>query len=75
MGETFDRLADHGLLDATLALRLKKAVGFRNIAVHAYDTIDWQIVFAIATRHLQDFEAFGHIIAEQLDQLPPPPAR
>lgn len=27
MGETFDRLAEHGLLPADLALRMKKAVG------------------------------------------------
>lgn len=59
MGEAFDRLAEHGLLAAELALRLKQAVGFRNVAVHAYDTFDWNIVFAISTRHLGDFQAFA----------------
>ena len=70
MGETFDRLAGHGLLEPELALRMKKAVGFRNIAVHAYDAIDWQIVFAIATRHLEDFEAFARVITKQVDSAP-----
>lgn len=68
MGETFDRLAEHGLLPADLALRMKKAVGFRNVAVHAYDAISWDIAFAISTRHPEDFEAFGRVIASQLDR-------
>ena len=64
MGQAFDQLAGAGRLPAGLALRLKKAVGFRNIAVHNYGAIDWAIVYAIATRHLGDFEAF----ARYLDQ-------
>lgn len=67
MGAAFDRLAQAGVIDAELALRMKKAVGFRNIAVHAYDTIDWKIVFAITTRHLRDFETFARIVASRLD--------
>lgn len=34
MGQTFDVLAEQGVLDGALAAQLKKAVGFRNIAVH-----------------------------------------
>ncbi|MFA5589535.1 MAG: DUF86 domain-containing protein [Lysobacteraceae bacterium] len=67
MGEAFDRLVQGELLDAALAVRMKKAVGFRNIAVHAYDTIDWAITFAIATRHLQDFEDFARVVVRWLD--------
>ena len=44
MGQTFDRLEQVGVLTASLALNLKKAVGFRNIAVHNYDAINWHIV-------------------------------
>lgn len=67
MGEAFDRLATAGVLDDALALRMKKAVGFRNIAVHAYEDIDWDIVFAIATSHLQDFRDFARVVASRLD--------
>lgn len=67
MGEAFDRLAEGGLIDAALALRMRKAVGFRNIAVHAYDTIDWDIVFAIASGHSGDFGAFARMVASRLD--------
>lgn len=59
MGQAFDQLAVAGHIPADLALRMKKAVGFRNIAVHNYSNIDWAIVHAIATRHLGDFEAFA----------------
>ncbi|WP_026352917.1 type VII toxin-antitoxin system HepT family RNase toxin [Solimonas variicoloris] len=62
MGQAFERLRQAGLLDEDLALRLRKAVGFRNVAVHAYDAIDWAIVFSIATRHLGDFERFARVV-------------
>lgn len=61
MGQTFDILADEGLVDDQLALRMKKAVGFRNVMVHSYDEIDWAIVHAIGTDHLGDFKAFAKV--------------
>lgn len=67
MGQTFQSLAQAGLLDEALASRLKKAVGFRNIAVHNYETIDWQIVHAIAKIHLADFTEFAAVAARRRD--------
>ncbi len=64
MGKAFELLAQEGLLDTELAQRLKKSVGFRNLAVHNYEAIDWAIVHAIATRHLVDFEAFAKAVME-----------
>lgn len=64
MGKAFDLLAQEGLLETELAQRLKKSVGFRNLAVHNYEAIDWAIVHAIATRHLVDFEAFAKAVME-----------
>lgn len=63
MGEAFDRLAQAGIIDAGLALQMKKAVGFRNVAVHAYDAINWQIVFAIATQGMRDLNRFAQVVA------------
>lgn len=63
MGQAFDQLANTGHLPADLALRLRKAVGFRNIAVHNYSSIDWAIVHAIAIDHLDDFKAFAQAIS------------
>ena len=64
MGQTFDVLAALGLISPELAVRMKKAVGFRNIAVHNYEAIDWQIAHAIATRHMEDFTAFAGAIVD-----------
>lgn len=62
MGEAFDRLEQAAVIDADLRTRMKQAVGFRNIAVHAYERIDWTVVFAIATRDLSDFARYAQAI-------------
>ncbi|WP_321532023.1 DUF86 domain-containing protein [uncultured Desulfuromonas sp.] len=67
MAQTFASLERAGCLDATLAGRMTKAVGFRNTAVHAYQEIDWRIVFAIITRHLDDFREFTRQIMAFVD--------
>jgi uncharacterized protein YutE (UPF0331/DUF86 family) len=68
MGQTFDLLAQAGLLTTALALNLKKAVGFRNIAVHNYDAINWHIVHSIVKNYLADFSAFAKVVAMTLDK-------
>jgi uncharacterized protein YutE (UPF0331/DUF86 family) len=59
MSGAFDTLVVLGAIDEALAKRMKSAVGFRNLAVHQYETMDWQIVHAICKRHLDDFRAFA----------------
>ena len=66
MGQTFDVLATGGVIPENLAMQLKKAVGFRNIAVHNYEEIDWAIVHAIARHHLGDFTEFAKVIGSRL---------
>jgi uncharacterized protein YutE (UPF0331/DUF86 family) len=65
MGQTFDVLAELGVINTKLAIRMKKAVGFRNIAVHNYEAINWQIVHAIATSHLSDFKDFAQAVIQK----------
>ena len=67
MGETFDQLGRMGVITETLALQLKKSVGFRNVAVHNYNAVNWAIVFSILQSHLQDFEAFAKAIDLKLN--------
>ncbi len=62
MGEAFEALAREGVLDGDLASRMRRAVGFRNIAVHAYERIDWGIVARICTEHLGDFEEYARAV-------------
>jgi len=67
MSEAFDAMVQTGILEGTLASRLKKAVGFRNIAVHNYRSIDWAIVHAICQHHLADFDDFARAVISHLD--------
>jgi uncharacterized protein YutE (UPF0331/DUF86 family) len=60
--EAFALLEQAGLLDAALADRLKKMVGFRNIAVHDYQTLNLDIVRRIVTERLDDFLAFSTLL-------------
>jgi len=64
-GETFELLAEAGIVPNELALRLRMAVGFRNIAIHNYERIDWQIVHRLCQRGLTDFEDFARIVADR----------
>lgn len=64
MGQVFDVLNAAGFINSECANQMKKAVGFRNLAVHNYETINWAIVHAIATRHLDDFKRFANAIDE-----------
>lgn len=66
MGQAFEALAIQQVITATLSESMRKAVGFRNLAVHSYDEIDWQIVHAISTTHLADFEKFAISIVRVL---------
>jgi uncharacterized protein YutE (UPF0331/DUF86 family) len=66
MGEVFDGLAAMGVIPAELARRMKAAVGFRNVAVHAYGEMSWGIVFGICTNHLNDFQDFARQVAEHM---------
>ncbi len=68
MGQTFDLLAQQGVLSNELATSLKKAVGFRNIAVHSYESINWAIVHSIVKYHLADFSEFARIVAMRLEK-------
>jgi len=66
MGQTFDVLAELKVISPELAQRMKKAVGFRNIAVHNYEDVDWQIVHAIASRHINEFGEFAKAVIESM---------
>lgn len=66
MSDAFLTLSTLGLIDATLADALRRAVGFRNIAVHQYEKMDWQIVFDVATKRIRDLEQFARMVAAHL---------
>jgi uncharacterized protein YutE (UPF0331/DUF86 family) len=56
--ETFDILAEAGLLPKPLGSALASMVGFRNILVHDYARIDPALVIGVLHRDLHDVERF-----------------
>jgi uncharacterized protein YutE (UPF0331/DUF86 family) len=61
----FTLLQQRGVLEADLAARLRKMVGFRNIAVHEYQTLDPAILESILARHLGDLRALASQVSER----------
>ncbi len=62
MGDVFTRLQELDAISQETSERLRKAVGFRNIAVHSYEAINWEIVYAICRNSLRDFRQFAQEI-------------
>lgn len=54
----FDILAKHKIISEELNKRLQKMVGFRNIIVHEYETVDLNIVHRILTEDIKDIHLF-----------------
>jgi uncharacterized protein YutE (UPF0331/DUF86 family) len=64
MGEVFSSLAANSVIHSDLGETLRKAVGFRNLSVHAYDRVDWQRVFEIAHHRIDDFRQFAKCVCD-----------
>lgn len=60
--DVFALLARAGWIDASLAEALQRMVGYRNIAVHDYQTLQLPITIAVIERHLGDFQAFSRAV-------------
>lgn len=60
--DVFELLCRGGWLEASLLTTMKNMVGFRNIAVHEYQTLQLPITVAIITQHLDDFVRFSSFV-------------
>lgn len=60
--EAFTLLCEKGLIDAELAKNLMNMVGFRNIAVHDYQSLNVDILVAIVEKHIDDFKIFTQAV-------------
>lgn len=67
--EYFKILAEQKILGKELSKRLQNMVGFRNIAIHDYQSLDVDILKSILEKHLVDLEKYYLRIIEvyQLD--------
>ena len=68
MSDGFRALAQEEIISQKLADQLVRAVGFRNLAVHAYDKIDWAIVYSLLENDLGDLRAYGRAISERIEK-------
>ena len=59
MRAVFDRLESLGELSPATADRLRLAVGFRNLAIHRYESIDWSVVLTACREGPDDLRAFA----------------
>ena len=65
MVEGFEQLGRLGLISEELAVRMKKAVGFRNVAVHDYQKLNLDIVRSILVERLDDFLEFTRLLLQK----------
>ncbi|PEA55049.1 hypothetical protein CON64_10240 [Bacillus pseudomycoides] len=56
--EAFDLLVEANVINKDLGNNLKAMVGFRDIAVHDYQSVNLDIVQKIIEKHLGDFKLF-----------------
>lgn len=57
--DIFTLLAHAGWIDPATAEQMRHMVGFRNVAVHDYQTLQLPITLNILTHHLEDFLVFS----------------
>jgi len=60
--DAFQLLQTDHLIPDDLTARMKAMVGFRNIAVHNYQTLDTSILQSVIDHHLSDFQTFSDAI-------------
>lgn len=60
--DVFTLLANAGWISTSLAESLKRMVGFRNIAVHDYQTLQLPIMVSIIEKHLDEFLQYSQTI-------------
>lgn len=66
LAESFDRIAEAGVVPADLAGRLRQSAGMRNVIVHAHDELDLDRVAAVIPLALEDFGRYVESVASYL---------
>ncbi|HLR14691.1 MAG TPA: DUF86 domain-containing protein [Bacillota bacterium] len=63
--DAFRFLQEEEIIEDNLAKSLMNMVGFRNIAVHDYQTLNLAILEAILNNHMKDFKTFSKVVLQQ----------
>ena len=64
--DAFEVLNSNNYIDENLMKKLKAMVGFRNIAVHNYQSINLKVIQQIIEKHLEDFREFVSVIITRI---------
>jgi len=67
MADAFTLLERRGVIDSGLTDRLRRLVGFRNIVIYEYQSIDPAVVETIVEHHLGDLRGLGARIVETFE--------
>ncbi len=62
----FKLLKNEKIIDEKTFKSMKGMVGFRNIAVHQYQKIDYTIVEIVINKHLEDFRFYNKMLIDKL---------
>lgn len=68
--DVFELLGKEKVIKEKLAKKMGRACGFRNILVHQYLDIDYQEVFRVYQKDLQDLRDFAKAVVEFLEKNP-----
>lgn len=58
MSGAFDCLFNLAIINENITTKMKKSVGYRNVAVHNYDDIDLDLTYIIARDFMSDFSEY-----------------
>jgi uncharacterized protein YutE (UPF0331/DUF86 family) len=65
----FVLLENAKIITKTLSKKMQSMVGFRNIAIHDYQTLDVDILKAILSKNLKDLEQFYTILLTRFNRI------
>ena len=60
--DTFEILQDNKIIGHEMSERLKAMIGFRNVAIHNYQSLNLKIIQAIIEKDLKDLLCFTDVI-------------
>lgn len=67
MAESFQILYENDVITGDTSERMQKSIGLRNIAVHEYTSLNWDIVYRVATTRLNVFRDYASEIIAWLE--------
>lgn len=67
-GDLFLILGEKGIISKKLSQKMAQAVGFRNILVHEYTKIDYQLAYSNLDEKLKDLKTFAKEVLEFLEK-------